>query len=185
MIKKSITINKTYLTLLHKNNNINIGTSSIIRPGVVANSILRPSLNLKTDKGQQKVALYQYKNFLNKPKNITMDRLDISLTLIHFTTSIKESKLFIRNKNIKVNGKIITNINYVLPEYAVIECVNNTNIKNLITHSIKNFINVPTNFIFVNPTTVIKTRDITKNIKEISIPKNIQLNILKRGKVLI
>ena len=173
MIKKSITINKTYLTLLHKNNNINIGTSSIIRPGVVANSILRPSLNLKTDKGQQKVALYQYKNFLNKPKNITMDRLDISLTLIHFTTSIKESKLF------------ITNINYILPEYAVIECVNNTNIKNLITHSIKNFINVPTNFIFVNPTTVIKTRDITKNIKEISIPKNIQLNILKRGKILI
>jgi ribosomal protein S4 len=168
---KSISLNKSFLTKLIINNNFKF--LSVIKPGYLPYSVIKPVLKQKTDRGEQMVTLSKFKKlFLNS--KIESNRLDLVLFNLKFSTSLRQSKFLIKQKLIKVNGKIITNANYLLSDYSIIECKNGY--INYITHEISNTVEIPANMQRINAETGI----FYKNTKSIIISKDINIGLMRR-----
>jgi hypothetical protein len=164
---KSLSLNTKYITKLSLSGSIGAN---------------KPSLKQKTDRGNQLIALSNYKrNFLNG--NIENNRLDLVLFNLKFTTSIAQSQHFIKQRLIKVNGVIVKNTNFKLKDFSIISCLNtsikdsNNLFKNKLTHDISNLLDNNFNFLRINANTAI----FYYNPSLIMMPKTINLALMRRS----
>lgn len=160
-------------------------TLLVNKAGKTPYNVNKVNLKQKTDRGNQLIALSNYKNcFLNS--NLENNRLDLILFYLKFTTSLTQSRHIIKQRMIKVNGKIIENIDFKLNEFSVISCFKKENnsslkesknlIKNYISHEISNVIDNNINLIRLDSNTAI----FYNNPSLILMPKSINLALMRR-----
>lgn len=147
---KSLSINKSFLFFHATSPSNGVSTPIIGQKNI---NILTAPLKQKTDKGKQLVAVYSLKNLFNIAKiSGFQNRLDVSLFYLKYVTSIAESRKYIREGKVYVNGVKIKSINYIVPECSIIELTKPTYLNN-IAHSIKSVFNTPPHLIKINKTT--------------------------------
>ena len=149
MKKVSLSIHKTFLneqsTLIQKTKK----TINVIKPGSSKFIVTKQVARQKTDRGNQLLALSYYKKCL-KSSSIKNNRLDLVLFNLKFSKSLSESRHLISQRLVKVNGVIITNVNFVLNDFTIITCDNKYSPLNYITHEISNTVITPPNIFRIN-----------------------------------
>ncbi len=179
MKKNSLSIHKSFL---NKQTSLSLKTKKtikIVKPGSLYNTVTKPSVKQKTDRGNQLLTLSYYKKCL-KNTRIENNRLDLIIFYLKFSKSLSESKHLISQRFIKVNNQVITNQNTLLEDFSVIECLNKNSFINSITHDISNTLIVPTNIYKLNDNTGIYYHD--SESKSILLPKNINIGLMRRMK---
>lgn len=177
MKKYSLSIHKSFLnkqTAIIKVKK----TVNVIIPGSTYLNVIKPSvIKSKTDRGSQFLTLSYYKKCLNS-NSIQNNRLDLVLFYLKFSKSLSESRHLISQRFIKVNGKLITNIKFLLDDYSIIECNSKITTSNYIVHEISNTIITPPNLLRINETKGIYYYN--PESKNILLPKNINIGLMRR-----
>ena len=173
MNKFSISLNKNYLTKLLTVNNFK--TINVIKPGHSTISIIKPNLKQKTDRGEQLITLSLFKKTLLNTK-LEINRLDLTLFFLKYTTSLSESRHFIKQGFIKVNNKTIVNANYLLNDFSIIECNNFKSIENYMKQEISNVLETPNNLNRLNEQTSVMYNE----GKLVQLPRKINVGLMRR-----
>ena len=185
---KFFSINKKFLSAAQFfSKSVTSGNKSIDIPGQSSVIIKKPGLKTNTDRGNQLIAWYNLKKlFILKKRSDVFslaDRLDVILFYLHFSTSIVESREFIKNGWVEVNGEIITDLNYKVQNLSIIKLspvAYNILIKNNIAHSIKQLIVTPSNLYRLNILTGYKL--FNGQLNNLILPRNISIPLLLRAK---
>ena len=175
MNKLSISLNKSYITKLLTDTVDSSKTINVIKPGYSPVNIIKPNLKQKTDRGEQLIAQSQFKKTLLNTK-LQLNRLDVTLFFLKFTTSLSQSRHFIKQGFIKVNNKTIVNPNYLLQDFSFILCNNNLVFDNFILHNLCNIIDSPTNLNKLSGTKAV----MYKEEKLVQLPKKIKVGLMRR-----
>ena len=101
MNKLSISLNKSYITKLLTETVDGLKTIYVIKPGYSPVNIIKPNLKQKTDRGEQLIAQSQFKKTLLNTK-LQLNILDLTLFFLKFTTSLSESRHFIKQGFINI-----------------------------------------------------------------------------------
>lgn len=173
MNKFSISLNKSYLTKLLTPNNFK--TINVIKPGSSPISIIKPNLKQKTDRGEQLITLSLFKRTLLNTK-LEINRLDLTLFFLKITTSLSESRHFIKQGFIKVNNKTVVNADYLLNDFSIIQYNNSNILNNFIKHQISNIIETPIYLKKLNEITSV----LYKEPKSVQLPRKINVGLMRR-----
>jgi ribosomal protein S4 len=175
--KSSLSIHKTFL---NEQSNLILKvkkTINVIKPGSSKFIVTKQMARQKTDRGNQLLALSYYKKCL-KSTTIENNRLDLVLFNLKFSKSLSESKHLITQRLVKVNGVLITNINYKLNDFSIIYCNYKNSPLNYITHEISNTIITPPNIFRLNEREGIFYSNTES--KNILLPINLNIGLMRK-----